>query len=90
MVYGTDRAIPFADLRVLRDDRAAQPVYQPTAIIRQDVLKEHPQIEELLKPVFAALTLEELQKMNGRVQVEGIPAADVAQEFLVAHGLLPK
>ena len=90
MVYGTDGAIPFANLRVLQDDRAAQPVYQPTAIIRQDVLQENPQIADLLKPVFQALTLEELQKMNGRVQVEGIPAADVAQEFLTSHQLLAK
>ena len=53
-----------------------------------ETLAEHPQIEELLKPVFESLTLETLQELNGKVQVDGLPAADVAQEYLTANGLL--
>jgi len=88
MIYGTDGQIAFSDLVVLEDDKQVQPVYQPAPIIREDVLKAHPEIEGLLKPVFERLTLETLQELNGKVQVEGIPAADVAQEFLSANGLL--
>ena len=88
MVYGTDGQIAFADLVVLEDDKQVQPVYQPAPVIRQEVLAEHPQIEELLAPVFESLTLETLQELNGKVQVEGLPASDVAQEFLTANGLL--
>ena len=65
-----------------------QPVYQPAPVIRAETLAEHPQIEELLKPVFESLTLETLQELNGKVQVDGLPAADVAQEYLTANGLL--
>lgn len=89
MVYGTDGQIAFADLVVLADDKQVQPVYQPAPVIRQEVLAEYPQIEELLTPVFEKLTLETLQDLNGKVQVEGLPASDVAQEFLTANGLLP-
>ncbi|MBK1622868.1 glycine betaine ABC transporter substrate-binding protein OsmF [Afifella marina] len=88
MVYGTDGAIQAAGLQVLEDDKGVQPVYQPTAIIRKPVLDEHPEIADLLKPVFEALTLETLQKLNGQVQVEGQPAADVAHEFLVSHDFI--
>ena len=88
MVYGTDGQIAVSNLVVLEDDKNVQPVYQPAPVIRAETLAEHPQIEELLKPVFESLTLETLQELNGKVQVDGLPAADVAQEYLTANGLL--
>ncbi len=57
MVYGTDGGIAPSGLVVLEDDKGVQPVYEPAPIIREAVLKANPQIEELLKPVFAKLDL---------------------------------
>lgn len=88
MVYGTDGQIAVSNLVVLEDDKNVQPVYQPAPVIRAETLAEHPEIEELLKPVFESLTLETLQELNGKVQVDGLPAADVAREYLTANGLL--
>lgn len=88
MVYGTDGVIAFSDLQVLEDDKHVQPVYLPTPIIREATLKDYPQIETLLQPVFSALTLETLQMLNGRVQVEGVPAEDVAREWLTEQGFV--
>lgn len=88
MVYGTDGGIAPSGLIVLQDDQGVQPVYQPAPIIREEVLNEYPQIEELLKPVFEALTLEVLQDLNGRVQIGGEPAAAVATDFLTQNGFL--
>lgn len=88
MVYGTDGGIAPSGLVVLEDDQGVQPVYQPAPIIREEVLTEYPQIEELLKPVFEALTLEVLQDLNGRVQVGGEPAEAVATDFLTQNGFL--
>ncbi|WP_113132670.1 glycine betaine ABC transporter substrate-binding protein OsmF [Hyphomicrobiales bacterium] len=88
MVYGTDGGIAPSGLVVLEDDKAVQPVYQPTPIIREAVLKENPQIEELLKPVFEKLDLVTLQDLNGRVQVGGEPAKAVAEDFLKKNGFL--
>ncbi|WP_435655671.1 glycine betaine ABC transporter substrate-binding protein OsmF [Brucella pituitosa] len=88
MVYGTDGGIGPANLVVLEDDKGVQPVYLPTPIIREAVLKENPQIAELLKPVFESFTLESLQELNGRVQVGGEPAADVAHEYLTSKGFI--
>jgi len=90
MIYGTDGAIPFAGLRVLMDDKQVQPVYQPAPVVRAEVLEEYPQIEEILSPVFQALTLDMLQSLNGRVQVEGVPASDVARAFLADGGFVTK
>jgi Periplasmic glycine betaine/choline-binding (lipo)protein of an ABC-type transport system (osmoprotectant binding protein) len=88
MVYGTDGGIAPSGLVVLEDDKGVQPVYQPAPIIREEVLNEYPQIEELLAPVFEALTLETLQELNGRVQVGGEPAAAVATDFLTSNGFV--
>ncbi|WP_114214623.1 ABC transporter substrate-binding protein [Ochrobactrum sp. 3-3] len=88
MVYGTDGGIAPSGLVVLEDDKHVQPVYQPAPIIREEVLKKNPKIEELLKPVFAKLDLTTLQELNGRVQLGGEPAKAVAEEFLKTNGFL--
>lgn len=88
MVYGTDGGIAPSGLVVLTDDKSVQPVYQPAPIIREAVLKEHPTIEALLKPVFEKLDLVTLQDLNGRVQVGGEPAKAVAEDFLKKNGFL--
>jgi osmoprotectant transport system substrate-binding protein len=88
MVYGTDGAIAPSGLVVLEDDKGVQPVYQPAPIIREAVLKENPQIAEILKPIFESLDLVTLQDLNGRVQVGGEPAKAVAEDFLKSKGFL--
>ena len=88
MVYGTDGGIAFSGLTVLDDDKHVQPVYAPSPIVRKAVLDEHPEIAALLAPVFEKLTLGTLQTLNGKVQVEGIPAGDVAHAWLDEAGFL--
>ncbi|MCJ8506887.1 ABC transporter substrate-binding protein [Rhizobium lemnae] len=88
MVYGTDGGIAPSGLVVLEDDKGVQPVYQPAPVIREDVLKKNPKIEEILKPVFAKLDLVTLQELNGRVQLGGEPAKAVADDFLKKNGFL--
>lgn len=88
MVYGTDGGIAPSGLTVLADDKGVQPVYEPAPIIRKPVLDQYPQIADLLAPVFAELSLETLQELNGRVQVGGESAAAVAQDWLTQNGFL--
>jgi osmoprotectant transport system substrate-binding protein len=88
MVYGTDGAIAEAGLLVMEDDKAVQPVYQPAPIVRAEVLEAHPQIADVLEPVFTSLTLQTLQTLNGRIQVGGEPAAAVAEDYLKQAGFL--
>jgi osmoprotectant transport system substrate-binding protein len=88
MVYGTDGGITAAGLVVLDDDKHVQPVYQPAPIVREPVLKQYPQIADLLKPVFDKLDLVTLQQLNGRVQVGGEAAKAVATDWLTKNGFL--
>ncbi|MBO9122551.1 MULTISPECIES: ABC transporter substrate-binding protein [unclassified Rhizobium] len=88
MVYGTDGAIEAAELTVLEDDKSVQQVYAPTPIIREEVLKANPKIEEILAPIFQSLTADELRKLNGKIQVDGEPAKSVAEAYLKEKGFL--
>ncbi|MGV3650559.1 MAG: glycine betaine ABC transporter substrate-binding protein OsmF [Devosia sp.] len=88
MVYGTDGAIAAAGLVVLEDDKGVQPVYEPAPIIREEVLLANPEIETLLAPVFQELDLVTLQTLNGRIQVDGEAAAEVARDWLTENGFL--
>ncbi len=88
MVYGTDGGISSVGLVVLEDDKSVQPVYQPAPLVREEVLKAHPEIADVLAPIFASLDLATLQELNGRIQVGGEPADAVAKDYLTAKGFL--
>ncbi|MBZ6075791.1 glycine betaine ABC transporter substrate-binding protein OsmF [Microvirga puerhi] len=88
MVYGTDGGIAPSGLVVMTDDKNVQPVYAPAPIIREAVLKENPQIAEMLKPVFESLDLNTLQDLNARVQVGGEAAKAVATDYLKSKGFI--
>jgi osmoprotectant transport system substrate-binding protein len=57
-------------------------VYQPAPIVRGEVLEAYPQIREVLTPIFESLDLETLQRLNGQVAVNGVPADTVARDYL--------
>ena len=89
MAYGTDGALAALGLSALKDDKGAQVVYAPAPVVRETVLKQHPEIATVLDPVFASLTLETLQKLNAAVAVDGEDAGAVAVAYLNSKHLLP-
>jgi osmoprotectant transport system substrate-binding protein len=88
MVYGTDGGIASSGLVVMTDNKHVEPVYQPTPIIRAAVLERYPHIATWLKPVFLSLDLTTLQTLNGKVQVEGESAKQVAADYLTSKGFV--
>ena len=88
MVYGTDGGIAAANLTVLEDDRHDQPVYAPVPIIREPVLKAHPQIAAIVKPLMESFDRETLQQLNARVQIDGESDEVVAADYLRSRGFL--
>jgi osmoprotectant transport system substrate-binding protein len=88
LVYGTDGSMKVMDLVVLEDPKSIPPVYLPTPVLRGELHRKYPQIEEILKPLFQSLTLETLQALNAQVAFDGRAARDVAREYLAQAGLL--
>ncbi|MBU0902604.1 MAG: ABC transporter substrate-binding protein [Gammaproteobacteria bacterium] len=88
MAYGTDGAVATLGLVILDDPKGVQPIYAPAPIVREDALKQHPQIADALTPVFELLDGPTLQSLNAKIQLEGQDAKKVAADFLKSKGLL--
>ena len=89
MAYGTDGALVALGMTPLCDEKGAQVVYAPAAVVRRIAVEEHPEIAAALGPAFASLTREVLQGLNARIAVDGEEAAAVARDCLRSRSLLP-
>lgn len=81
VAFTTDGQLTDPDFVLLEDDKAAWPSYNIVPVIRQDSLEKHPQIEEALNRVSAALDTETMQQLNAKVDLEKEEPEDVAAEF---------
>ena len=88
MAYGTDGPVAALGLQTLTDPKGVQPIYAPTPVVREAVLKAYPDIAEWLKPVFEKLDEKTLQQLNASIAVEGLDAKKVAADFLKQQGLV--
>lgn len=88
MGFATDGRIAAFDLVNLEDDKNFFPVYNPAAVIREEVLNKHPEIREILKPLAEKLDTESMQRLNAEVDVEHKDVTTVAREWLQEVGLL--
>ena len=89
LAYATDGSLVDLALRIIEDPKSIPPVYEPSTIIRKEVLDKYPEVKEIVEEVFALLTKENLQEMNKAVIVDGKSPKDVAKEFLTENKLLP-
>ncbi len=88
MAYGTDGPVAALGLQTLTDPKGVQPIYAPTPVVREAVLKAYPEIDDWLKPVFEKLDAKTLQQLNASIAVEGLDAKKVAADFLKQQGLV--
>jgi osmoprotectant transport system substrate-binding protein len=88
MAYGTDGQLSALGLVVLDDTKGVQPVYEPAPIVRKAVLDKNPSMARVLEPVFRSLDLVTLQTLNAKIQVEGLDARKVAEDYLKEKGFL--
>jgi osmoprotectant transport system substrate-binding protein len=84
----TDGTLEAQGLVLLEDDQQIQPAQNLVPAVSSDFLAEHPDIEDTLNELMAALTTEKLTELNGRVAVDREQAEDVARDFLVEEGLI--
>ncbi|WMY73154.1 ABC transporter substrate-binding protein [Buttiauxella selenatireducens] len=88
MAYGTDGPVAALGLQTLSDPKGVQPIYAPTPVVRESVLKAYPEMGEWLKPVFASLDEKTLQQLNASIAVEGLDAKKVAADYLKQKGFV--
>ena len=87
-IFTTDGQISHANLTILKDDKHFFPSYYCATIVREETLKEHPELERILEKMNGILTDQEMADMNYKVDVEHRTEREVAVEFLKKKGLL--
>ena len=84
----TDGLIPALDLFVLEDDRHYFPPYEGIAIIRQEMLKNHPEVGIALASLAGVISDEDLRRLNYAVDGAHKDAAIVVRDFLRERKLI--
>ncbi|MEE9587171.1 MAG: glycine betaine ABC transporter substrate-binding protein, partial [Hyphomicrobiaceae bacterium] len=86
--YATDGRIDAYNLLLLKDDRHAFPPYFAAPVVREAVLKQHPELPTLLEPLTNMLDDKTMRALNWQVDGEKKSPREVARAFLQSKNLL--
>jgi glycine betaine/choline ABC-type transport system substrate-binding protein len=78
----TDGLIPALDLFVLEDDQHYFPPYEAVAVMRGEMVKNHPEVGAALDKLAGAISDEDMRRLNYAVDGQHRDAAVVVREFL--------
>lgn len=84
----TDGTLESQGLVVLEDDQQIQPAQNLVPAVSTEFLDANPDVADVLNPLMAALTTENLTELNGRIAVDREKPEEVALFFLKANDLL--
>jgi osmoprotectant transport system substrate-binding protein len=83
----TDGLIPALDFFVLQDDKHYFPPYEAVPVVREQTLREHPEITPILTALAGKISDEEMQRLNYAVDSHQ-DVQKVVHEFLGGKGLI--
>jgi osmoprotectant transport system substrate-binding protein len=84
----TDGLIPAFDLFVLEDDRHYFPPYEAVAVIRRQIVQQHPEVGEAIAELGGRISDDEMRRLNYEVDGQRRDVTEVAHEFLKSKGLV--
>jgi osmoprotectant transport system permease protein len=86
--FSTDGLLKTFNLKVLKDDQHFFPPYYAVPIIKEETLKEHPELKKVINSLSGKLTDEKMRELNYKVDSLKQSPAKVAKDFLKEEGLL--
>lgn len=86
--FQTDSRIRDLNLVNLEDTLDFFPSYNAALAMTEDTYNNHPEIQELLKPLTDMLDSEIMRELNYQVDIEERSVDDVAREYLEENGFL--
>lgn len=86
--FTTDSRIQLFDLVTTEDDQDFFPKYDAVPVIRQGILQEMPELEDVINQLAGEISEEEMLDMNAKVDVDEEKPEDVARAFLIEKGLI--
>jgi osmoprotectant transport system substrate-binding protein len=84
----TDGLIPALDLFVLQDDHHYFPPYEAVAVMREEMLKNHPEVGIALDALAGIISDQDMRQLNYAVDGQHRDPAAVVREFLQQKKLL--
>jgi osmoprotectant transport system substrate-binding protein len=85
LAYTTDGRIKAFDLKVLEDDKQFFPPYDTSLVARNEVLRDHPELRDILKKLEGTIDTEKMQEMNYEADGKMKEPSVIAKEFLVEN-----
>jgi glycine betaine/choline ABC-type transport system substrate-binding protein len=83
----TDGLIPALDLFVLEDDRHYFPPYEAVAVIREQTIRDHPEIENMIAKLGGKISEAEMRQLNYAADGQHRDVKDLVRDFLHNKGL---
>lgn len=84
----TDGLIQALDLFVLEDDHHYFPPYQAVAVMRQEMLRVHPEVKSALDLLAGQISDDDMRRMNYAVDGQHRDPTAVVREFLAERKLI--
>lgn len=88
LAYSTDSRLKAYNLKTLQDDKQFFPPYDASPVLRSDLLKKHPEIQEAIAPLIGHLDADTMIALNYQVDIEKKSEREVAVAYLKEQGLL--
>ncbi|MBP1155795.1 MULTISPECIES: glycine betaine ABC transporter substrate-binding protein [unclassified Paenibacillus] len=88
LAYSTDPRIKEYNLQSLKDDKQFFPPYDAAPVIRNDVLAQHPELNEITSLLAGKIDVQTMIELNYEVDVSKRNERKVAEEYLKKVGLL--
>lgn len=87
-VFTTDGQLSTSNVTVLKDDQNLYPSYMCGNVVRNEVLKKHPELKSILNKLTNTISDAQMSKMNYEVETLKKEPRDIAKKFLKDRGLL--
>ena len=87
-IFTTDGQLAVSDIVVLEDDKGLYLSYVCGFIVRNEILQEYPELQNVFDKVENFITDKEMAELNYKVEGEGKEPETVAEEYLKKKGLL--
>ena len=88
LAYSTDPRIKEYNLKSLQDDKQFFPPYDAAPVVRNDVLANHPEVNDIINMLAGKIDVKTMIELNYEVDVNKRNERKVAEEYLKKVGLL--
>jgi osmoprotectant transport system substrate-binding protein len=85
LAYSTDARLKQFNLATLEDDKHFFPPYDASPVATNEVLREHPEIDDILQKMVGKFNNETIVELNYQADIEKKEPSTVAREYLEEH-----